>query len=298
MLVYTSAMSAASHTFEVFFRLIGASKDLSDASFYKKLRRSAVAYRHPSGAPRFLGVKTESGVYCGMRYYTFVPRHVDTDRSVIYLHGSGYMNAYRRVQSSFAAHLAVKNHCKVYFPLYPKLPCVVAISCFALLNNFVAFLQKKGEVLLVGDSSGGALALSLASERERIKTVIAISPWVSLCVSEEGRAISGDVMLSLSTLDKAAQLWRGELPFDSVKVSPISGNYAGKDLLIFGGGKEILLPDIRTFCHTAAEQGASITFYERKDQQHCYPLMPTPEGREAKEIICQKIRSWLYGERV
>ena len=231
-----------------------------------------------------------------MRYYTFIPKHVDTYRSVIYLHGSSYMNPYRRVQASFAAYLAKKNHCKVYFPLYPKLPCAVAISCFALLNNFVAFVQKKGDVLLVGDSSGGALALSLASERKELKTVIALSPWVSLQVGEEGRAVTSDALLSLSTLDRVAQLWAGDLPLDNVKVSPIFGNYAGKDLLVFGGGRELLLPDIRSFCRKASEQGASISFYERSGQQHCYPLMPTPEGKSARKEILYRLQRSLYGE--
>ena len=290
-------MSVESAAIEGFFRLIGASKEISDAAFYKKLRKSAVAYRRPTGAPLFCGIKTVSEVYCGMRYFTFVPRHVDTCRSVIYLHGSGYMNSYRRIQAAFAASLAKKSHCKVYFPIYPRLPCAVAISCFALLNNFVAFIQKKGEVLLVGDSSGGSLALSLASEKTEIKTVIALSPWVSLRVGKEGRAVKSDVMLSLSSLDKAADLWVGDLPFDSVKVSSISGNYVGKDLLIFAGERELLFPDIKSFCNKASEQGASICFCVGQGQQHCYPLMPTPEGRQAVRTLCQKLGSALYGEK-
>ena len=287
----------ASCIIEKVLRLSGASKEVSAKNFYKKLRKNAIRHKKgDKGVPLFLGVKAEREIYCGMHYFVFVPRSVETDKSIMYIHGSGYMNGYRRIQAKFAAELAVRTHAKVYFPLYPKLPVSTVLPCFALLHNFYVFLGKKGEVFLIGDSSGAALALALAAEREEIRSVIAISPWVSLSVGEEGRRVKSDVTLSLSALDRAARLWAYDLPYENVKLSPINGNYMGKELLIFAGEKEIFCPDIRLFAERKSAEGCRLTYWEGEGQQHCYPLFPTPEGREARAKILSVLQERIYGE--
>ena len=214
----------------------------------------------------------------------------------MYIHGSGYMNGYRHIQTKFAADLARQTHAKVYFPLYPKLPVSTVLPCFALLHNFYVFLRKKGEVYLLGDSSGGSLALALAAEREEIASVIAISPWVSLNVGEEGRRVKSDVTLSLPTLDRVARLWAYDLPYENVKLSPINGDYHGKDILLFAGEKEIFCPDLRRFAERVGASGGRILYVEGEGQQHCYPLFPTPEGRGARERIRCDLQQKIYGE--
>lgn len=292
-------MSTASSIIEELFRLSGVSKEISAKKFYKKLRKNAIRYKKGERrCPNFFGVRVERSVYCGMPYFLFLPKEVESEKSVMYIHGSGYMNGYRRAQAKFAAEIAQNTHAKVYFPLYPKLPIATVLPCFALLNNFYAFLRKKGDVLLVGDSSGASLALALAAEREEIRSVIAISPWVSLSVGEDGRAVDTDVMLSLSALDRAARLWAYDLPYESPKLSPIFGDYAGKELLVFAGGYELFRSDIRRFCHEKSEQGAVVTYREGREQQHCYPLLPTPEGREARKEIFKRLQGCIYGGKV
>ena len=206
------------------------------------------------------------------------------------------MNEPRSAQMAFAAELAQKTHALVYFPLYPKLPVSTALPCFALLNNYYLFLRKKSEVLLVGDSSGGALALSLAAARSEIGDVIAISPWVQLSLSEEGRAVMSDVMLSVESLDFAAKLWAEGLPFDDFRVSPIFGAFMGKRIYLTCGGYERFRPDIMRFRSVLSESGATVTYLEGAAQQHCYPLMPTPEGRAARNEIVRWLQKRLYGE--
>ena len=291
-------MSVASEIIACFLCLSGASREIDEKTFYRQMRREAI--RNAKGdksLPFFLGVRGEKGVYCGMDYFLFIPDETDTSKAVMYLHGSGYMSRYQRVQLRFAADLARDLHAKVYFPLYPKLPNATALSCSALLNNFYVFLRKKGEVLLIGDSSGGALGLSLANLQPSVRSVIAISPWVRLPIGEEGREVESDRMLSLSKLEYTAGLWRGGVDRRDPRVSPIYGDYGGKDILLIAGEREIFRPDIREFFRIHSEQGATVTYLEGRGQQHCYPLMPTPEGKSArKEILC-KMRAVLYGDK-
>lgn len=290
-------MSAASGLIECLLRLSGASRRVSEKTFYKQMRKNAVRNERARRLPRLLGVKAERGVYCGMEYFVFVPPQVDTAKIVLYIHGSGYVNCYRRAQVRFAAELAKNTHAKVYFPLYAKLPFATVLPCFALLNNYYAFLKKRGEVFLIGDSSGAALALSLAAEHPSARSVIAISPWLCLFVGEEGRKVKSDVMLSFSKLDYTAKLWSEGVDQEDVRVSPICGDFAGKNILLFAGEREIFRPDAIRFFREKTRMGATITYVEGKGQQHCFPLMPTPEGARARELIFRKLRGLLYGER-
>ena len=297
VIVHTSAMSVASGIAEFLLRLSGASREISEKNFYKLMRRKAIKWkRGERSAPRFCGVKVEREVYCGMPYFVFVPPEVDTAKCVMYLHGSGYVNNYRRAQVRLAAEIAENTHAKVYFPLYVKLPFCTVLPCFALLNNYFAFLRKRSVVCLAGDSSGAALALSLAAEHRSVRSVVAISPWLRLPVGEEGRKVKSDKMLSFSKLDFAARLWREGVTEEDVRVSPIFGEYAGKKILLFAGEKEIFRPDALTFFREKSSHGATVTYVEGRGQQHCYPLMQTPEGRAARRSIFKKIRMDLYGE--
>ena len=295
----TSTMSVASGIIDGLLRLSGASKEITENAFYKEMRKSAIEIEKEAFRRyRFSGVRMENGVYCGMNYLLFFPEVCESTKCVMYIHGSGYMKECRHTQLRFGAELAKNLHAKVYFPFYPKLPAATVVSSFALLNNFYAFLAKKGEVCLVGDSSGASLALSLAAEQASVRSVVAISPWVLLRVGKEGRNVSTDLMLSLSRLEYAAEIWRNGLEAEDVRLSPFYGRYAGKRLLLVAGEKELFRPDILRFFHEQSQKGTEVTYLEGKGQQHCFPLMPTPEGKAAREEIYRKMRVSLYGERV
>ena len=68
-------------------------------------------------------------------------------------------------------------------------------------------------------------------------------------------------------------------------------------MLLFAGEKERFRPDISDFFRKQAERGGKVTYREGKGQQHCYPLYPTPEGREARREIYEKLQNTIYGEK-
>ncbi len=293
-------MSISSRLLEKAFVLTGAARPLSPKRFYKKLRKNAIAHKRGEKVKScFLGVKTEVGVYCGMRYFVFSPREEESSDVVMYLHGSGYMNAHLAAQERFAANIAKNTHLKVYFPIYPKIPLCTAVSSYAVLNNFYSFLLKQADVILAGDSSGAALALALASERKEARLIVAISPWVDLALDERAEAMKEDVMLSPDTLRRAARLWRYDLPLTDVRISPLYGDFRGEKICLFAAEKEIFRPYIREFYEKISAQGADIFYVEGAGAQHDYPLFPTPEGREARAMIYDAISSAAYkrGER-
>ena len=264
--------------------------------FYKELRKNAIVYKRGERRKACcLGVRVEKGVYCGMRYFAFIPKEVDSTTSVLYLHGSGYMHAHRAAHERMAATIAKNTHLKVYFPLYPKLPVCTAVSCFAVLNNFCSFLLKKGGVLLAGDSSGAAIALALSSTRSELRTVVAVSPWLKLRPGREEEEMRPfDKMLCPDRLRYVARLWAYDLPYEDVRLSPTYGDYAEKRVWLFVGSKEIFYPSARRFAESNAEKGNAVRFIEGKGQQHDFPLMPTPEGAAARREICEIISEAVY----
>ena len=290
-------MSAKSKTIEFLFRIAGVSKPQKPRAFYKKLRKNAIAYKKGEKIPRKVsGVLVEKNVYCGMIYYTFVPKQVDCSAAVLYLHGSGYTNAHKRAHETFAAAIAKNVHARVFFPIYPKLPICTAVSCEAVLNNFYRFLQKQGKVCLVGDSSGASLCLILSEEKPEADKIVAISPWLDAELRDVGaEEQKKDVFLSADRLRYVAKLWAFDLPLDSPKISPAAGNFEGKEILLFCGENEIFLPSIRSFYEVVGKKrNIRVEYYEGKDQPHDYPLLPTAEGEEARKIVFDALVRFLY----
>lgn len=290
-------MSAKSRRIEFLFRLTGVSKEQKPRKFYKKLRKNAIAYKKGEKiASRVSGVRVEKNVYCGMTYYSFIPKCVESAASVLYLHGSGYMNAHKRAQEKFAAEIAKNVHAKVYFPIYPKLPICTALPCHAVLNNFYRFLQKKGRLVLVGDSSGASLALVLSEGKPEADKIVAISPWLDASLAGIGeKEQKKDAFLCAERLRYIAKLWAFDLPAESAKLSPINGDYEGKEILLFCGENEIFLKSARAFLEkNAGNKKVRIDYYEGEDQPHDYPLFQTPEGKEARKTMFDALVRFLY----
>ena len=204
------------------------------------------------------------------------------------------MNTHRAVHEKMAALIAKKTHAKVFFPIYPKLPGSTVLPCVAVLNNFLSFILKQGKVILVGDSSGAALALAIATEREEVTTIVAISPWLDLRLDEKVASCAEDKVLCPERLRYLARLWAYDLPYENVKLSPIYGDYSGKRIFLFAGEKEIFAPYARAFFKMNADKGVDIHYSEGESMQHDYPLLPIPEGRSARKRICEIISEELY----
>ena len=289
-------MSISAWVLEKLFALGGAARPMRPKRFYKELRKNAIVYKRGEGRKACCpGVKVEQGVYCGMRYFVFIPNEVDATTSVLYLHGSGYMHAHRAVHERMAAIIAKNTHLKVYFPLYPKLPVCTAVSCYAVLNNFCSFLLKQGGVIPVGDSSGASLCLSLVSERSELRTVVAMSPWLDLRLgAEEEEMRASDKMLSIERLRYIARLWAYDIPYENVRLSPANGEYDGKCVWVFVGSKEIFYPSACRFEEKNASKGVDVHCVVGEGMQHVYPLMPTPEGAAARKHICGIISEAVY----
>ena len=89
---------------------------------------------------------------------------------------------------------------------------------------------------------------------------------------------------------EAFRMYAGDLDVTHPFVSPLNGSFADlAPMLIFTGTHDLYHPDIVTLAHKAARDGVRVEMHVRNGLQHNYPLLPTPEGREARSIIARAV---------
>ena len=239
--------------------------------------------------------KQRKYVFDGMT--VFAVNVTSSKRAVMYLHGGGYVRQPRRFHWKYINKLAsiVGN---VVVPIYPKAPRHNPIEVVELLTKLYGELcEKYDSVVLMGDSSGGGLALVLcqywASKGLKLpnKTIL-FSPWTDLTLSnpeiEQYQRI--DPLICASSERIWAKLWAGDLDLRNPLVSPMFGDMSKLgQILLFTGDREILYPDLCKLNELMQQQGANVTFTVGRGMNHVYQVYPIPEARKALKKIVQEI---------
>lgn len=89
---------------------------------------------------------------------------------------------------------------------------------------------------------------------------------------------------------EAFRMYAGDLDLTHPFVSPLNGSFDGvAPMLIFSGTHDLYHADIVALANQAARAGVPVEMHVRNGQPHNYPLLPTPEGREAREVIARAI---------
>jgi acetyl esterase/lipase len=232
----------------------------------------------------------------GWPIYTLTPQRKAPERTVIYLHGGGWVNEIAAQHWKLAAQIAGKGRAEVIVPIFPLVPFATATDVVPAIAALAAEHISAGRSLcLVGDSAGGQIALSAAlllrDEHDAVipRTVL-ISPVVDLSLANPliKSVESTDPWLGRDALQVFADRWRGELSVDDPRVSPLAADLKGLGpLTVFSGTRDILNPDARLLAEKAAAAGVDIDYHEQPGLLHVYPLMPTPEGRAARALIVE-----------
>ena len=279
----------------LFFRLTVRHKSdeqvVADAN-YLPLKNDC-PYRVPR---RVSTAKQQKYVFEGMTVLG-VNMTVNHNRAVVYLHGGGYVRQPRIYHWKYINKLASKVG-NVIVPIYPKAPRHHPQEAVELLTKlYVELNGKYDSVLLMGDSSGGGLALALCQHwaslqlKQPTKTIL-FSPWTDLTLShpEIDRYQRLDPLICASSERIWAKLWAGDLDLRNPIVSPMFGDMSklGK-VLLFTGDREILYPDIVKLHETMKEQGADVTFTVARGMNHVYQVYPIPEARKALKHIVKEI---------
>lgn len=229
--------------------------------------------------------------------YSLTRRGRAPSRTVVYIHGGGFVAPIDPFQVRYAARLAATLNARVVVPDYPLTPEHTWRDVHPPLVELVRRLLGSGErVSLIGDSAGGGLALAIAlALRDRggpqPDRLLLISPWVDLTIStpETYRVTEDDPWLFIGKMEAYAQWWAGGThDLGRPEVSPALGDLRGlPPALMFFGTRDSLAPGGRLLTRRAGEAGWNLTSVEEQGLIHVYPLLPLiPEaGRAWRQTV-------------
>lgn len=228
----------------------------------------------------------------------------DHEKVILYLHGGACIYQPVFFHWRFVHDLALRTHCQVIMPIYPKYPEYHCVDDMAVMMDFyerTILPMNASKVILMGDSFGGNMAMSMTQEIAKrglqpVSGLVLMSPCVDNAFTRR------DAMVALQPLDEMIKLerveqimggWQGELPPTHPWVSPIYGDLRAfpSDTLLIYGSNEILKVDALLLTERMHEFGLPIRSLEFEGMFHTFPLFPVKEGFEAVREISEMIEA-------
>ncbi|WP_226435958.1 MULTISPECIES: alpha/beta hydrolase fold domain-containing protein [Rhodococcus] len=281
-------------------RVMRRNRRYTSAAGAQEFLDDCVLRPRPYGPPRRLRRDVEIAVDSsdGWPVYTVTPTATAPHGNTVYVHGGGWVGEIVSQHWSLVAHIAAEAATTVTVPIYPLVPFGTADRVVAGVVDLVRRNRDRfGQVHLAGDSAGGQIALSAAIVLRDVHNVtvprtVLISPAVDLSMTnpEIDRIQPVDPWLGREGTRLFIDHWRGELPLDDPRVSPIAADPRGLGpLTVFTGTRDIVHPDARLLVDNAASAGVDVDYHEGRNLLHVYPLLPTPEGRAARSVIVDRL---------
>ncbi|MEU8819820.1 alpha/beta hydrolase fold domain-containing protein [Actinoplanes sp. NPDC048796] len=211
---------------------------------------------------------------------------------VVYLHGGAYTSEIVRQQWALAGDLARETGCEVHVPIYGLAPRHHGLEALDFVTAVIRDLGRP--CYLVGDSSGGGLALLAAQATPAsVAGLTMIAPWLDLTMSNPrvDALEPHDPWLTRAGLRPIAAAWAGDLALDDPRVSPLYGDLSQlPPTQILVGTRDITMPDCRLL-RDRVPAGTKLTYHEQEGAIHAYPLLPVPEAAAGRQAIYDHIRS-------
>ena len=229
----------------------------------------------------------------GFPSYVVTPRGRTPRRTVLHVHGGGFMAPIDPFHVRYAARLATALGARVVMPDYPLAPEHSWRDSFEQMTSLAARCAEDSPdgMVLLGDSAGGGYALALAiALRDRglpqPSHLLLLSPWVDLTTStpDTAEVSATDPWLFIGKLHAYAEWWAGSAEdLGRPEVSPGLADLSGlPPALMFCGTRDTLVPGCRLLARRAAEAGWDLTYVEEPGLIHVYPQLPiVPEARRA-----------------
>ena len=274
------------------------SGEVRGAEAVERLRRDLLAAQAKADAspPRRVAKAFDIGrsEVAGMPVFDLRVPGTAPDRTVLYVHGGGFVSGLDRFHWRYAARLARRLGVRVVLPVYPLTPEHTwkdATPPLVELFERVAVESAQG-VVLMGDSAGGGLAVLLAQQVARRPGpqpthLVVFAPWLDLTGETPGtdEAAQRDPWLNLSKLRIYGAWWGGGPP-PAPEASPLANDLTGlPPTLLFCGTRDLLHPQSVAMVAAAERAGVPVTYVEGPGLLHVYPILPIPEARAALERV-------------
>lgn len=195
--------------------------------------------------------------FMGRKVFTISPKNIQKSRKeILYLHGGAYMAEATEKHWEFLQQIVKDTGIEIIMPDYPLAPKYDYKDVFQMVEPLYKEIIEKEDVenlIIMGDSAGGGLALALEEKLAKgnvlipEKTIL-ISPWldVRLTNPEIDEIQKNDKELKKETLKLAGISYSGKDGLNSYLVNPINGDVSKlKNINILIGTYDILYPDVK-----------------------------------------------------
>ncbi|HEY7053281.1 MAG TPA: alpha/beta hydrolase fold domain-containing protein [Mycobacterium sp.] len=235
----------------------------------------------------------------GFGVYAVRPRGatVLSTATVIYLHGGAFVGEIQKQHWTLIADVATTVGVEVCVPIYGLAPQYHADDAIRLMHKVFGECSASGQTYLMGDSAGGAVALSATMSWQEAGGqpplgLTLIAPCIDLALRNPAiPAIEvRDPWLTRTGILICTRAWAGGLSMDDPRVSPLFGDVSQLPPVdLYVGDRDITVADCRLLRDKMPPE--KITYHEQPGAVHVYPLLPLPEGRAARRDMVAHVRT-------
>lgn len=238
------------------------------------------------------GVSIEADEINGISIEIYSPQNALTDNLIFYIHGGGFNNGSLISSRPFASELAHKLNTKVLsiqYKLAPEYKYPTQLEeCMSVYKWLINDIARNRKIILLGDSAGGNLALSLTlclmdKQIKKPTAVCVISPPTDFTGNLESRRKKEkeDCIITKSFDLEIRDTYIGAADLNNPYIAPINGNFAGfPPLRIDVGTEEMLLDDSLLLEKKARSAGVYVESHIWDGLCHVFPLFPIPEKKK------------------
>jgi epsilon-lactone hydrolase len=267
-----------------------------DAATIEEQRASMAGMASGASAPD--GIRVRPGTLGGVRAEWLTPVGVETDATVLYLHGGGYCIGSLDTHRPLASRIAVATGCTVItldYRLAPEDPFPAAVDdAVRAYRELLASGTRPARLAIGGDSAGGGLTvatlLALRAEGTPLPAAaVCLSPWVDLtqtAPSFDTRA-TVDPMVSRAGLQVMASAYLGSADPRTPLASPLFAEDLGglPPVHIEVGECEVLLDDSTRLAGRIEAAGGEVSLTVWPELIHVFQAFAGPLVPEAGESI-------------
>ena len=206
--------------------------------------------------------------------------------TILYLHGGAYVAGSPASHRHFTSRLTWTAHARTYVPDYrlaPEHPFPAAVDdAEAAYRALVDSGVDPAHLVLAGDSAGGGLACSLllrvrAAGLPLPAGAVLFSPYTDL--EHSGPSIRTNAPTDYIPLELGSEIepnldYLGDADPRDPYASPLHADLAGlPPLLVFAGGREMVLDDSIRLAAKAREAGVDVDLHVEPDMFHVWPAI-------------------------
>lgn len=266
-------------------------------------------YRKPKGAPDINIIEEfkntaniKENIIDDRKIYEIETKtKVNKEATIVYLHGGAYIGGITRRHLNVIYKFLNDTGMKIVLPDYPLAPKYTFEDVFDFLEKLYEEYKDEKNIIFMGDSAGGALALALAQKlgienKRQPQKMILISPWLDITLKNEKipEIEKMDKILNTTVLKFAADKYCGEIGQENYLVSPINGPIDKiNNIVIFTGTADILNPDAHIFKEKIEQtKHIKFKFYEKENALHNWIFEDLENSKEDYKKIVEEIMNF------